>query len=372
MITYLNYYLRQTQGKNMKKTLLSMVTLVAISHAGGNIKTMTPLIDVIPEVQNSALDKVSFGGYGKMDYTNYIDKDGKDKLDIYRFILYAGYQFTDNIKLVSELEWEHGGREKTGGYGIVEQAYIDFTSSEALSIKVGHVIVPVGMVNLYHEPTAFSTVSRPETEKYIIPSTWHENGAILHGTTNSFSYQAGVVAALNASHKDDNGNVQVHDNIRSMRQNGQKSKAEDFGFVVRGDYKIPSFYIGASYYTGEASQGVSNIDVSTTVAEVHAGFNASGFDIHGLYAINQIDDKNAATIDGNGYYINGSYSIGEWTPFAQYEAYTTDDTKDDITLTTVGINYNPTHNVVLKADYVLRDNRGKDDDRFELGIGWSF
>jgi len=355
----------------MKKTLLSLVAVTAMAQAGGNIETLTPLVDVIPETQGSALDKVSFGGYGKMDYTNYLDKDGKDKLDIYRFILYIGYQFTDNIKLVSEIEWEHGGRESTGGYGIVEQAYIDFKANDALSAKVGHFIVPVGMVNLYHEPTAFKAVARPETEKYIIPSTWHENGVMLHGTMDNFSYQGGVVAALNAN---------IGDSIRGMRQNGQKSKAETFGFAGRLDYKASNFYVGGSFYTADASQGISGVDVTTMVSEVHAGVNFSGFDIHGLYAVNDIDgnnlDENGASHDitksGKGYYVNASYAINEWTPFAQYEAYTTDDNKDDITLTTVGINYNPIDNVVLKADYTLRDNRGKDDDRFALGVGWSF
>ena len=155
----------------MKKTILSLTAATAMLQAQSNMQTLTPLDDLIPETSGTSLEKISFGGYGKMDYTNYVDNDDKaSSLDIYRFILYIGYQFTDNIKLVSELEWEHGGREETGGYGIVEQAYIDFKLNESNNIKVGHMIVPVGMVNLYHEPTAFTTVARPEIEKYIIPS----------------------------------------------------------------------------------------------------------------------------------------------------------------------------------------------------------
>jgi len=355
----------------MKKILLSLATLTALAQASGNIDSMTPMIDSFPEVKDIALEKVSIGGYGKMDYTNDLDKEGKDKLDIYRFILYIGYQFTDNIKLVSEIEWEHGGKEETGGYGIVEQAYIDFKANDALSAKVGHFIVPMGMVNLYHEPTAFNTVSRPETEKYIIPSTWHENGVMLHGKVENISYQAGIIAGLNANNRDF---------IRGMRQSGQKSKAEDFGFVGRVDYKASNFYVGASFYTGEAGQGVEGVNVSTSITELHAGLNMNGFDIHGLYAVNEIEGNNfddAGTSQnisksGAGYYVNASYDIDKWTPFVQYEAYTTDDTKEDIVMTTLGLNYNPIENVVLKADYVMRDNRGIDDDKVELGIGWSF
>ena len=357
----------------MKKTLLSLAALTAMSHAGGNINALTPLTDVIPEAKGSALEKISFGGYGKMDYTNYLDKDGSDKLDLYRFIMYVGYQFTDNIKLVSEIEWEHGGREKTGGYGIIEQAYLDFKVNEAFSVKVGQVIVPVGMVNLYHEPTAFYSVARPETEKYIIPSTWHENGVVAHGKfADGFSYQAGIVAGLNANGKDADGEYKAVDNIRSMRQNGQKSKAEDFGLVGRLDYNGAGFNLGGSYFTGDAGQGKSGVDVTTTVAEVHAGFNYAGFNMKGLYAINEIDGNQDTNTKGAGYYVMAGYAMGEFTPFAQYEAYTKDDTKDDIKITTLGLNYNPTQNVVLKADYVLYDKRGTDDNRFELGMGYNF
>jgi hypothetical protein len=287
--------------------------------------------------------------------------------------MYVGYQFSDKIKLVSEIEWEHGGREKTGGYGIIEQAYLDFKVNEALNIKVGHVIVPVGMVNLYHEPTAFHSVARPETEKYIIPSTWHENGVMLHGKLgDAFSYQAGVVAGLNANGKNADGDYKAVDNIGGMRQNGQKSKAEDFAFVGRLDYNGAGFNLGASYFTGEAGQGKSGVDVTTTVAEVHAGFSYAGFNMKGLYAINEIDGNQDTNTEGTGYYVMAGYTVGDFTPFAQYEAYSKDTNKDDIVIATVGLNYNPTANVVLKADYVMYDKRGTDDNRFELGMGYSF
>ena len=361
----------------MKKTLLSLAALTAITQAGGNIEAMTPLVDVIPEAQGSALDKVSFGGYGKMDYTNYQDRDGSnDKLDIYRFILYVGYQFTDNIKLVSELEWEHGGKEKTGGYGIVEQAYLDFRVNNALNFKVGHVIVPVGMVNLYHEPTAFYSVARPGTEKHIVPSTWHENGVIAHGKfADGFSYQAGIVAGLNATKKDGS----AIGSIRSMRQNGQKSKAEDFAFVGRLDYKGAMFNVGGSYYTGDAGQGVSGVDVTTSVGEIHAGFNYAGFNVKGLYAINEIDGNQGTNTKGFGYYAMAGYTMGEWTPFAQFEKWDKDDSQTDGVTTdiTLGLNWNPTPQVVLKADYVISKTNvagtgDVDDNRFELGMGYNF
>ena len=373
----------------MRNTILSLIAITAIAQANG-IDDLTPLTDIVPQANETSLEKISIGGYGKIDYVNNIDDKTKtDTLDMYRFVLYLGYQFTDNIKLVSEIEWEHGGKEETGGYGIIEQGYIDFKLNEALSIKVGHTIVPMGMVNLYHEPTAFNGVNRPEVEKYIIPSTWHENGVVAHGTYSGFSYQAGIFAGFDAQNSKD---------IRSMRQNGQKSKSEDFGFVARLGYNgWAGFNIGGSFYTGNAGQGVVGLeDVTTTLAEIHASYNYQGFKLRGLYATSKIDNaKDIVTLsiadgsatavaeEGEGYYVNASYTIGEWTPFVRYEAYndkkvswdntgTSNDETDDITNITIGLNYNPTDNVVIKADYIIRDNRGVDENKFELGIGYSF
>lgn len=376
-----------------KKLFMSAVAISATIHLqsatlqelNSKISSLTEeILDLKENKESSALDRVSIGGYGKMDYINYSDKDGKNKLDIYRYILYVGYQFSDNIKLVSEIEWEHGGREKTGGYGIVEQAYLDFKINDMANLKLGHVLVPVGYVNLYHEPTAFYSVSRPGTEKRIIPATWHENGAILYGNLSGVAYQVGMVAGLNA---------QKGTTIRGMRQNGQKSKAEDFALVARLDYNgIAGLNIGGSVYTGNAGQGDDSLDVTTTVAEVHAGYNFQGFTLRGLYAINEVDgaqevakkhEKDAAG-EGFGYYVNAAYDVNEWiTPFVRYEVYNRYDVKydkdgvksssGDVTDISVGLNYRPTKNVVLKANYVIGENsKGDDDNRIELGTGYVF
>jgi hypothetical protein len=384
----------------MYKKLLwgSTIVVSSLSLHANEIETLTQKVNALTEEiakiqendsNSNTMEKLNFGGYGKMDYTNYRDSDSVSKLDMYRFILYAGYEFSDRVKLVSELEWEHGGRESTGGYGIVEQAYLDFKATDNLSVKVGHVLVPMGHVNLYHEPTAFNAVSRPEVEKYIIPSTWHENGIIAHGNIgNGLSYQAGIVAGLNA------GNDSKGKGIRSMRQNGQKSKADDFGMVARVDYKGGTgFALGGSVYSGGADQSNTALSgVKTTLAEVHTSYNINGLNLRALYAMNKTDEAQKIAIlntkgsigEGSGFYVNVAYDINsEWTPFIRFEKYNVKEERfdgtgakiaspDDVVNSTIGINYKPAKNVVLKANYVKRDNAGTDDDRIEMGMGYSF
>ncbi len=60
---------------------------------------------------------LSIGGYGEMYYSHTNKESGSNssKVDVYRFVPYIGYKFTDNILLNVELEFEHGGVANDGG-----------------------------------------------------------------------------------------------------------------------------------------------------------------------------------------------------------------------------------------------------------------
>jgi len=93
-----------------------------------------------------------------------------------------------------------------------------------------------------------------------------------------------------------------------------------------------------------------------------------------------------ATDEAFGYYANLNYTYGSWVPFAQYEVSNKFDkgidatgnkfSYEDTTETTIGINWKPHPQVVLKADYVIAETglrtKKVDDDRLELGMGFVF
>ena len=347
---------------------------------------------------------LSIGGYGKVDYIHYTDdkSDGKDEADNYRAIFYIGYKFTDNIIFNSEIEFEHGGaKEGESGYAIVEFAAVDFLIKPEFNVRAGHVLVPVGHINLQHEPTMFHAVNRPETEKYIIPSTWHENGILTYGSFGNLDYTAGIVAGLNAA--DGTGKK----TWRSARQGGSDSKAEDFAFVGRLDYHaMNGLDLSTSIFTGDSGQSQAGLEgVGHTVWEAHGVYRNGPFEVTGLYAKATVDgERNLATYhenadatangntaiseEGTGYYINLAYDINEkWTPFIRYENYNAEEdtltynsatdtftsgSAEDTKITALGLNYKPHPNVVLKADYLFYDNKGTDDDRLELSMGYIF
>ena len=87
------------------------------------------------------VNDTSFGGYGEMHYNNLDDQTGnadKDEIDLHRFVLFFGHEFTDDVRFFSEFEVEHSiaGDGKNGEVEI-EQAYIEWDFAENHTAKAG-------------------------------------------------------------------------------------------------------------------------------------------------------------------------------------------------------------------------------------------
>ena len=61
-------------------------------------------------------------------------------------------------------------------------------------------IMPVGIINVYHEPPTFNGVDRPAVDTYVIPSTWREAGVGIFGELREgVRYQLYLVNGFNAN-----------------------------------------------------------------------------------------------------------------------------------------------------------------------------
>ena len=338
---------------------------------------------------------LSIGGYGEMFYAN--PEDGGDYADVYRFITYFGYKFNDWIVLNTEIEFEHGADSSgdNGGKVVVEFFYLDFLLSDQANLRLGHVLTPMGLVNLRHEPTLFNTVQRPEIEKYLLPSTWHENGALVYGRFDSadIDYTAGVINALNLNN--DDAKAPAYGWIREGRLGASKDAPFDPAFVGRVDYTgINGLMVGASVYYGDGSNvedGVEDISgLDTTIFDIHASYDNGPFSMYGLYTQTNMDGaenlSDTAVEKASGYYVNASYDISSLVGlnyklpvFAQYQDLnpvekTVNGRKEDdfqTEIVTIGLNFFPADQVVLKADYEMRDGY-KEGDTFSFGLGFIF
>ncbi len=160
------------------------------------------------------------------------------ELDLARWVMYLGYRFTDKIFFNSELEIEAANTSK-GGEAEAEFAYLDFALTKPFGLRVGELLAPVGLTNEYHEPTVFHGVLRPDVESYLIPTTWHENGAGYYGQLGRFAYRGYVMAGMRAATDDEpwaKTDSRPTSVFKKGSQEGSRSKAHNLAFVQRLDY----------------------------------------------------------------------------------------------------------------------------------------
>lgn len=325
---------------------------------------------------------LSIGGYGEMYYSHTnSDSGNSSKVDVYRFVPYIGYKFSDNIILNAELEFEHGGVENNngtseGGEVIVEFMYLDFLLNKNANIRVGNMLMPMGLINERHEPTLFNTVQRPLTAKYLIPSTWNESGIMLYGDiAEDFKYKIAGITSLDSSIDNDKNW------LRDARGGSLTNNNPGLGVVARIDYTgVNGLLVGASAYS----------DSDINIFDVHADYSIGAFRSYGTYSIaNRSEALELAGVlsqkKAKGGFLNLSYDMFSFISsedklpvFIQYEsvnpayALTDGSSLDAIKTTTFGINYFPHSQVVLKADYAMQSQGSIDSDTFSLSMGFIF
>jgi opacity protein-like surface antigen len=367
---------------------------------------------------------LSLGGYAEGFYTNYVDDQGSgtskasDRADMLRAVLYTGYRFNDKLLFNSEVEFEHASTESTassgGGSVSVEFASLDYLWRPYANFRTGLLLLPVGFLNQVHEPPYYYGVNRPDVERILIPSTWRENGAGVFGSLGeNVEYTAYVVNGMYARGFNANG-------IRGGRQNGNRALAEDLAFVGRLDWTpMPELDLGGSIYAGNSGQdqriavtGGGNTklpDVTTVLWELHGDYESHGLHARALFTMTHLGNAGPLTRDLQSAASNplsptaaiassmlGGYGelaydvlplIFEGTeqylaPFYRFEWYDTQwnmpsgygaDGSKRIRSHTVGLQYEPIPNVVLKADYRYRTaEQGSIPDEVNLGFGVAF
>jgi hypothetical protein len=344
---------------------------------------------------------VSLAGYGEMLLQNYATTNQSGtggapttQFDFLRAILYAGYRFNDQFLFNSEIEVEHAKEI------FVEFAYVDYMPTEHFTVRGGMVLVPLGLVNEFHEPTVFIGAKRPETESRIIPSTWRENGVGVLGSAGIVNVRAYLTNGFNGAAFSAAG-------VRDGRQNGGQARAANLAFSGRLDVTpVPGVFVGVGLYRGGSGQESIVLEgealtVGTTITEVHGQAQIRGFDVRALFAQASIDQAGEAsralglatgspiaeTMQGG--YVQVGYDLLSQTtspigltPYVRYEQIDTQhrvpegftrDLSRDGTFATVGVELKPISNIVVKTDYQFVTNAaGLGRNQFNVNLGYAF
>ena len=339
---------------------------------------------------------LSIGGYGEITYNNIEGSSTPAEIDVQRLVMLFAYKFDDRTSFVTEIEFEHVKEV------YVEQAFINYSIADGVNLRGGLMLVPMGIVNEYHEPTTFNGVERPSLDNKIVPTTWREMGIGVSGRINNASirYQAYLMngfLSYGESYK-----LRGSDGLRKGRQKGAESVGSDTNFAGRVEYYgLPKLKLGLSYYAGNTQTTAP--EISTT----QIGLSMFGLDYRyvngkvssrGQFISASLSDTEAYNLAGTtdlgsamgGYYVEGAYNLlpldsrQKLDIFLRYENFNTHQKTAGNLLTndayhrnetTFGLSYHLASGAVFKADYQSKGTAVEGYDavgQFNLGLGVFF
>lgn len=357
--------------------------------------------------------------YGEIGYTRPTRQVGASNVDVQRAVIGIQHRFDDRTKMVGEWEWEHAiTSADDSGESEVEQLWVEREFDNGVKGRAGLFLMPVGLLNQNHEPTAYHGVYRPDTDTKIIPSTWREVGLGANGDLGGgLSWDVAVTTAPNLAHWDA-GSTEARDRgpLQSIHGEGQFAAARTFGSVAALDWRgIPGLWVGGSAVfdnIGQSQSGFAGNGARLFMVEGHARYQVGGLDlaaeavrgqINGATRFNQqlaSGDFDAPTLVPHlfyGGYVQAAYKLwqsGDYTltPFARYEILNTAAgfgalpatsggvKQPDEKVLTVGASLLIGEGIVLKADYRdYRQHKLPDTDEhftlgnsLNLGVGFAF
>ena len=388
--------------------------------------------------------KLQIGGYGeialqRMFYSDNVArytypatyKDGKHgRFDLPHVVINLSYNFGKGWKFNTEIEFEHGGTGTTceienaetgeyeteiekGGEVALEQFWLEKTFSQAFNLRMGHIIVPIGLTNQYHLPVEFFSVLRPEEESAILPCTWHETGFSIWGKTGKWRYETQFLAGLDAERFNNAGWISGG----SVSPYEFKIANSYAGAVRIDNYSVPGLRMGVSGYYGYSANNTlkseryenQNLKGAVIIGTFDAVYNANNIIARTNVLFGHLNDsEKISTINKKlpsaspsprteigsealSYYVEAGYDLLSFFPqtkeeklyvYAHYGYYNSmHSTQGKIqpktwcekTIISGGINYFPMKEIVIKGEYSFRkiDVPYNNEPTISLGIAYS-
>jgi hypothetical protein len=338
---------------------------------------------------------------GYMDFHLNKPEHEEPRLDFHRFVLLFNHSFSDRLRFVGELELEHAlveGLEEAGELEL-EQAYLDFRLKPALNFRAGMLLAPVGIINERHEPPSFYGVERPFVDTFIVPTTWFDAGAGVHGTFGGgWQYRAYLMAPLDATR------ITAAEGLAEARQKGFQSNVRNVAGTGRVEYVgYPGLTLGTSFWRGQTGFNFKREESHVGLVEVDGRYHSGALGIRGEFAHVFVDGADAINdllqrssgINPNiarqlrGFYVEPSVRPLPWLKFdigafLRYENFDTQFRMPEGVLPlkqfdraawVLGASYYPDPDIVLKIDYSVIRNRSAlfgSVDSLNIGLGWWF
>ena len=371
--------------------------------------------------------KTIVGGY--IDFTiSDCDKGSRDcsdalEFDQERFVPFFYSQVTDRLSVAAEVEFEHGGTDgaQHDGEIKIEFATMDYRFNDALNLRGGIILIPMGRFNLIHDSPLNDLPLRPMVSRLILPSTFAESGIGFYGTfyptqLSKVDYEFYVTHGFTGD-----GKISEGSGFRSARGSFKKDNNDNKAIVSRVSFSpILGVEVAGSIHHGKWDKAEEH---NLTLFALDGNLQRGPFEVQGEAAWASIEgsgtftststdrvvdegpDGNAIFVDktttttslipGNmsGYYVQLNYHFmpdalmkaaptffGENSTFTGILRWGQVDTNTDsnfnknaIDRLTLGLNFRPTEDSVMKLAYTFNNHdktsAGGDSTNHD---GWQF
>jgi hypothetical protein len=356
------------------------------------------------------------------------DPEQRAITDLERVVIEFAYEFDSKWQVELEIEYEHGGTGVTleydgfdefgefeteieaGGEVIVEKLEVKYQYNDNISVKMGHITVPVGIGTDLHKPSQYFTTERHWSEATLIPQVWHETGVNVSASWNDFTAQTLITTGLNSEY------FRTHHWVATGHQTRfEQVNSDDLALTFRLDYgNIKSgSSVGVSFYNGNTSGNRNKTnkisgDGNLTLIGLHGVWEQDNWLARGQYLFGQLDDSEAITkankttaglrpgvfaqvgSEAESAFLEVAYDtknfFGLTTPLYLFTAYEYANpikkleegkptSRFDTQEISFGINYFPTKNLVFKGQ-VSQQNYAQDNldetQSFSLSMGYYF
>ena len=321
----------------------------------------------------------SVGGYVDLEFANDFTTHARS-FDQHRLVPFIYSEITDRLHFGTEIEFEHGvkienadGQAEGAGEISVEFATMDYRFTEALNLRAGVILSPLGRFNLVHDSPINELTDRPLVARQVIPSTLSEAGAGLFGTlypssSSLLSYELYAVNGFSSElgQPGSDGRLPIRDAQGKHGDIGGQAPIDLVGRLAFSPFL--GLELGASAHTGSYGDDLLTEPARrATISAFDATFNHGPVDLLAEYARLHVDldpAVRAPTVgDGReGFYLQGNYHFGHgwlsprtsssFTGVVRYDwvDYNRGVRGDEERRASVGLNWRPVPDAVFKSE----------------------
>ena len=310
------------------------------------------------------------GGYVDAQY-RYDQAAKRGVFDQQRLVPFIFSEITDRLHFGTEIEFEHAasievedGQASGAGEVKVEFATLDYRIFDALNVRGGLLLSPLGRFNLMHDSPLNDLTDRPLMAQQIIPTTLSEPGMGFFGTLypsekTLLSYEVYLVNGF-TDRIFDGGLLRV----REGRSAGDEENNTGKSLVGRLAFSpFLGLELGASTHRGPFDEAGNTLRIAALDLTLQRGpFELLGE--YGAVAVEWPGGAPPAGMDDNqrGYYVQSNVHFGHgWLTPATSSVFTAvgrwDEVDfasgvdgDDVRRFTLGLNWRPVEAAAFKTD----------------------